>query len=151
MSPAQVAAANGAEDAQREKGLWSPWCGGQGRAGSGEMVLFLCHDCPAHRHWAPASFTFTQLGLPCTSGSVLTGWTFLSSLATMTLKDMGKDSADQRPNASHCLAPQNILDTGSGPCCPLSLQGQASPAGPSTPAEAAWGLWLCGWGHLWWR
>lgn len=79
MSPAQVAVANGAEDAQESRGLWSPWCGGQGCAGSRETVLLLCHGCPAHRgHRAPARLTLTQLGLPCTSGSVLTGWTCLA-------------------------------------------------------------------------
>lgn len=55
----------------------------------------------------------------------------LMLLATTALRDAGRDSvpgsADQRPNASHCLAPQNLLATGSGPCCPQSFQGQAAP------------------------
>lgn len=77
MSPAQVIAANGAEDAQREQGSVVPMVWGAG----------LCKEpkdspapaCPAHRgHRVPASFTLTQLGLPSTSGSALTGWTCLA-------------------------------------------------------------------------
>lgn len=67
----------------------------------------------------------------------------LAPLITTAQRDAVRDStqgsADQRPNDSHCLAPQNLLGTGSGPCCPQTLQGQAS---PPSPAEAVWGLWL---------
>lgn len=109
-------------------------------------------------HWAPAGPTLIQLSLPlylrvCAYGGDLPGRPSMSSCPSPAqhLRRAGRDytcsSADQRPRASHCLAPWKLSCLkGSGPFSPWSFLGQASPRGPGAPVEAAVVWWLYGWG-----
>jgi len=140
---------------RESRGLWSLWCGGQGQGGSRATVLLLCHDCPPHRgHWAPASLTLTQLGLPCASGSALTGWTCLADpLCTAVPHHHGSERHRQglctrlcRPQTQCWPSPCSteppgrrirplLLTDFAGPSIP---RGAKQPCGSSSGTAAVW-------------